>query len=329
MVMGSFLVGWAAILLRQNATGGKTAVSRLVPGVFSLAATRTLGFGPSSARGTNQSPAALTGHTAFTGYPMLRRQVLLIGTVVAALSAQDSRATPVPFRVGEQLVYDLRLKLGMVGLGRVGTGRMIVAGVETVRGRPAYHLIFAVQGGTIGFRVDDRYESWVDTVTCASLRHTQRIREGGYHRNTSYEMFPERSTYAKNGGDEQRSVSLPLDDGSFIYYVRALALDAGERREVARYFKPAQNPVVLVASRRDSVNVPAGRFDAVVVQPTIPAVGLFAAGGRAEMWMSRDARQLMVRMVTHVSFGTLELTLRSIQEGPPVLVAQSRPIGDR
>lgn len=252
---------------------------------------------------------------------MFGKQALFMALAAGALSAQEATIPPVPFAVGEQLVYDLRLKLGVLSLGRVGTGRMEVAGIEMVRGRSAYHLVFTVQGGTVGFRVDDRYESWVDTETFASLRHVQRIHEGGYSRNTTYEFYPSRATYTKNGGEERPSVELPLDDGSFIYYLRTLAMRTGERREVHRYFKPAQNPVVLVASRTDRIDVPAGRFDAVVLQPAIRGGGLFAEGGRAELWMSTGPQPVMVRMTTHLAFGTIVLSLRSIQAGNQLLAA--------
>ena len=223
--------------------------------------------------------------------------------------------------VGERLEYDLRLKLGALSFGRVGTGYTEVTGVDTVRGRPAYHLVFAVKGGIIGFHVDDTYESWVDVETGASLRHIQRIREGGYRRTTTYEMIPERATYTENGGPERPSVEQALDDCSFLYFVRASALEVGDRRELTRYFKPAQNPVVLVAERRDSITVPAGRFDAVVVRPSIRSGGMFGEGGRAEVWLGRDAQRLMLQLTAHLPFGTLNLSLRSVPPSAAVVAA--------
>src|SRR6476620_8707291 len=139
-------------------------------------------------------------------------------TVLAALGlivlpqvigAQDSRAA-VPFVVGEELTY--KATFGKI---HAGTARMRVDCIEIVRGRPAYHLIFTIDGGIPFFRVHDRYESWVDVQTLSSLRHVQHISEGGYHRNTTFEIFPDRGLYQKNGEALQPSVAHPLDDGSF------------------------------------------------------------------------------------------------------------------
>jgi hypothetical protein len=92
--------------------------------------------------------------------------------------------------------------------------------IEVVRGRPAYHLVFTIDGGIPFFRVHDRYESWVDVETLSSLRHRQQVSEGRYRRTTTYEIYPDRAAYQKNDDSLVASVSNPLDDGSFIYAVR-------------------------------------------------------------------------------------------------------------
>src|ERR1051325_2288526 len=128
--------------------------------------------------------------------------------------AQTTTVSPaavawVPLSVGEELVF--RATFGKLP---AGTARMRVEGIDTVRGRPAYHVVFALDGGIPLFRVHDRYESWIDVQTLSSLRHKQVISEGRYHRNTTYELFPDRAEYQKNDEDAQPSVRAPLDDGS-------------------------------------------------------------------------------------------------------------------
>jgi len=226
---------------------------------------------------------------------------------------------PVPFSVGEELVFKATF-------GRItaGTARMRVEGIESVRGRPAYHVLFTVDGGIPFFRVHDRYESWIDVETLASLRHTQRVTEGRYRRTTTYEIFPERAQYTKNGGAPQPSVSHPLDDGSFIYAVRAAGIRVGETRRDERYFRPDRNPVVLRGLRRDTVEVDAGTFATTVVRPSIKTSGLFAEDGDAQVWFTDDARRYPVLVRTKFSRFSLTLTLQSLTPGEGV-VASSLP----
>lgn len=227
--------------------------------------------------------------------------------------AGDERApvfAAVPFSVGEELVY--RATFGGIPAGKA---RMRVAGVERVRGRLAYHLIFSIEGGIPLFRVRDYYESWVDVETLASLRHRQRISEGSYKRTTTYEIFPERALYQKNDEPLQPSVRSPLDDGSFIYAVRVAGVRVGETRRDDRYFRPDRNPVVLSGIGRETVKVGAGTFATTVVRPTIKANGLFSENGDASIWFTDDERRIPVLVKTKFSRFTLTLALESVTEG--------------
>ncbi|MDQ6633980.1 MAG: DUF3108 domain-containing protein [Gemmatimonadota bacterium] len=221
------------------------------------------------------------------------------------------RFAPVPFAVGEELVY--RATFGGIP---AGSARMRVAGIEVIRGRPAYHVVFAIDGGILLFRVHDRYESWIDVETLASLRHVQQISEGRYKRSTTYEIYPERAAYQVGDEPPQPSVPHPLDDGSFIYAARIAGVQVGEKRVDDRYFRPDRNPVVLTGLRREGVSVGAGTFPATVVRPAIHANGLFAEGGDAEVWFSDDAARYPLLVKTRFARFSLTLSLESITTAP-------------
>ena len=66
-----------------------------------------------------------------------------------------------------------------------------------------------------------------------------------------------------------------------------------------------------VVGKADS-QVPAGTFETIVIRPTIRSSGIFSENGQAEVWVTDDARHLMVRMTAKLPFGTLSLSLREI-----------------
>ena len=216
----------------------------------------------------------------------------------------------VPFAVGEELTY--RATFGGIP---AGSARMRVDGIETVRGRKAYHVLFSIDGGVPFYRVHDRYESWIDVQTLASLRHRQNISEGRYQRNTTYEIFPERASYQKDDEPMEASVVNPLDDGSFVYAVRAAGMRVGETRRDDRYFRPDRNPVILTGLRNDTITVNAGTYATVVVRPSIKANGLFSENGDAQIWFSDDSSRYPVQVKTKFSRFSLTLTLQSVTAG--------------
>ena len=229
-------------------------------------------------------------------------------SVTPPLPAVSGRAV-VPYGVGEILTYKAHF-------GRIpaGPARMHVAGIENVRGRPAYHVVFTIDGGVPFFRVHDRYDSWIDVQTLASLRHRQQISEGGYKRTTQYEIYPERGTY-EMGDSTYASVSQPLDDGSFIYAIRGARIRVGETRRDDRYFRPDRNPVVLTGLRQEAVRVGAGVFPATVVRPSIKANGIFSENGDAQIWFSEDARRYPLLIKSKFAKFSLTLSLHSVVPG--------------
>jgi uncharacterized protein DUF3108 len=231
---------------------------------------------------------------------------------VTAESRDTSRESlRIPFGVGERLEYDVRF-----GPLRVGEGTMEVLSVEAVRGRDAWHTRFHVQGGLPFYKVDDVLESWIDSAAFNSLRFIQDYDEGGRSRERRYEIYPERAAYQEGGKQEQQSIREPLDDGSFLYFVRTVPLDVGKTYEFNRYFLPDRNPVIVKVLRRERITVPAGSFDAIVIQPIIKTKGMFSEQGEAQIWLSDDARRMMLQLKSKTKVGSLNLYLKS--QRPPI-----------
>lgn len=229
-------------------------------------------------------------------------------------SSTSHEAIARPFSPGEQLDY-----MVAVGGAKVGTGKMELIGIEDVRGEDTYHARFTVEGGFLMFKVNDVLESWFDTETLSSRRFIQNIHEVSYKKNRYFDIYPERGVLHQKGYDEMPTVPKPLDDASFLYFVRTVPLEVGKTYTFDRYFRPDRNPVVVTVLRKETVEVPAGRFKTIVIQPIIKSQGIFAEGGEAEMWLSDDDRRMMVQFKAKVPYlKTLDLYLSSYKGTVPV-----------
>jgi hypothetical protein len=261
----------------------------------------------------NPTPATATHVVSRRGDSAAHRDSVAVANKTPSVPAPASAAPPpIPsraFAVGERLTYDVHF-----GPFRVGQASMEVVGVERFRNRDAYHTRFLLRGGTAFYRVNDRYESWFDARTLESLRYAQQIDQGSYERERVFDIFPERRTFTEAGKpEEQPSVADPLDDGSFLYFLRTIPLEVGKTYEFNRYFRADRNPVRISVLRRERIRVPAGSFDAIVVRPTIKTTGIFSEGGRAEVWFADDSTRRMLQMNSRLSFGSLSLHLRRVE----------------
>jgi hypothetical protein len=248
----------------------------------------------------------------------------LMGVPVERGAASAAPAAPVvapvaavPFGPGERASYQVRVGL----LGGVGNGVMEVVGVEEVRGHPTYNLRLTMQGGVPFYKVDTRFESWLDVAKLVSRRFEQDQKEGKYKRHRIFEFFPEERRWERANTDQagELPTDIPLDDVSFLYFVRTLPLEVGQTYTFPRYFREDGNPVILKVLRKEKVTVPVGTFETIVVQPIIKTSGLFGDGGRAEVYFTDDDQRILVQMKSRVPvLKSLNLVLESYVPGKQV-----------
>ena len=244
----------------------------------------------------------------------------MVRSTLAARAAFVTIALGIPLVVRAQARplerAEYEVKVGPFG---AGTGVMEVLGQEPIDGHDTYHAVLRIEGGVGPAKVEDRFESWMDASAwndqrnVFSRRFVQDQRELGKVRQRTYELSPERKQYrrADTGETLPLNTDKPLDDVSVVFFARSLPLKVGDNYTIDRYFKADANPIVLRVVRRETVTVPAGTFETVVVRPTIKTSGLFGEGGEAELFFSDDQHHTLVRMTSKVPIiGSLSLHLR-------------------
>jgi hypothetical protein len=93
--------------------------------------------------------------------------------------------------------------------------------------------------------LSDRTRSWFDPATGSSLRYSKRERSPLTDRDEQVEILPETQRWVENGGSAELATTEPLDELSFLYYVRTLPLEDGDVYRVARHFDVRRNPVTI------------------------------------------------------------------------------------
>jgi hypothetical protein len=237
----------------------------------------------------------------------------LNGLILAELPPREGMYHP--YRPGERLVYDAHVGI----LGGVGEATLEIR-ADSLRGTRVYNTRLELHASAFfgAVKLDDLFQSWLDPATMSALRFEKEQDEPRTKTHEIYEFFPDEGEWRRSDGSEKGPLPThyPLDDISFIYYVRALPLQVGQRYVIADYFKESGNPVILDVVRRETVNVPAGRFETIVVRPTIQTRGLFGQGGEAELYFTDDALRILVMLRSKLPLlQSLEFRLKSFEMG--------------
>ncbi|MGH2568390.1 MAG: DUF3108 domain-containing protein [Bacteroidota bacterium] len=244
--------------------------------------------------------------------------------------AQDSLSVPLSetlnlrslpnesFSVGEKLLFD-------VGFSFIKAGEAMfeVSGMDTVMERPSYRIIFTVNS-TPSFswiyRVEDRYETVVDAQGLFPWRFSQKIREGKYMRDFQAE-FDQINNIARTTEGIFPIPPYVQDVVSAFYFTRTVdftGFSVGQKIAMQNFYKDSTYTMHIKYSGRQQVNVKAGTFNCLIVEPLIYEGGLFKSEGRVLIWMTDDEKKIPVKVSTQVVVGSIVAELREYSgvDGP-------------
>lgn len=240
----------------------------------------------------------------------------LVG-VTGPAAAQTNSIRSAPFYPGESMEY-------AVGYGRLPAGSLEI-GIEeldTLDGRPAYHIVFQAasnQAISYIYDINSREESWFDAREFYSLRYRRESTENDKTRTKEYVFDQQRQVRIEPDGDISPASPRAVDQVAMFYYVRLLPLEPGSKFVLRNQADPDDNPLTVEVLKRERVKVPAGTFDAYVLDLDVKTDGgLFKKGGENRIWVTTDSRHVPVKISSKVGIGSFEAELVDYARGAPV-----------
>ena len=216
------------------------------------------------------------------------------------------------FGVGEDLQFDINY-----GFINAGSAHMRVLDLVEWEGRPCYYIETQAHSNSFFdsiFPVNDTVESIVDKVGLCSWHFEKRLREGSYRSDRIY-TFDQINRYTVYEGDTLETPPFVQDVLSSFYYVRTLDLKVGESVFIDNFTRGKTSPLEVRVLRKEKVEVPAGEFDCIVVEPLLQAAGVFRHEGRLTVWLTDDRLKMPVLMRSKVLVGSISAELTNFRLG--------------
>jgi len=218
----------------------------------------------------------------------------------------DNRA----FGVGERLVFDVNY-----GLITAGEAIMHIPSYDSIAGRKCYRVEFAVNSLSSFswiYKVEDRYLTFIDVETIAPWRFEQHIREGSYRRDFVAE-FDQVRHLAITPDSVFQVPEYVHDIMSAFYYARTIdfsGFQPGQGVTLHNFYKDKSHELFVRFLGRQELEVGAGTFRTIVVEPLVTEGGLFKSEGRVVVWLTDDEKKMPVRVNTKVIIGSIDCELR-------------------
>ncbi len=254
--------------------------------------------------------------------------LLLIGSIQgesgkpesAAATAQDSLTRQVSndaFGLGERLKFS-------IGYGPItaGTAYLEVSDTNTYNGNICYRITsHTTSNGFFDnfYKVRDTILSQLDVDGLFSRYFFKALHEGSYHSSREIVLEPrhQRALFRK-GTDKPDTVSLlPFanDELSVLYYARTQPLKVGTSIHVPAMSGDTSQMIEVRVIGRETVEVPAGEFKCIVVEPMLIAAGVFKQEGEIKVWLTDDRLRMPVLMKSKILVGSIYAELEEYKLG--------------
>ena len=229
------------------------------------------------------------------------------------------------FGLGERFLFDL-------GYSFINAGKteMSIDSIVKVDGHQCYQLVSRVWSNKtfdLIYKVRDYVESNIDVNGIFSRRYVKRLNEGSYSDDKEVLYEQERNkAHLIEDGDYKNTFDIPdcaQDILSALYFVRTMEFSVGDTMAINLFDVDKAYPLKVKVNRREHVEVPAGEFDCLVVEPFLESEGMFRSEGRIELWLSDDENRIPVLMRTYIAIiGHIDAKLKEYSIGKPIAQKQ-------
>lgn len=216
------------------------------------------------------------------------------------------------FKRGEKLVY--RVHYGFVD---AGTATISVSNEnKVIDGRSTYHVIGT--GNSTGafdffFKVNDRYETFIDEKALCPVIFTRNVDEGGF-KFTQDQVYDQQYHKVNSNGKEHNIPPYAQDMLSSFYYARLFDYSnekPGKIDSIRTFVDDTIWTLKIKFIKRDTIDSDIGKISCLVFEPMVQKGRIFKHDDDLQVWISDDKNHIPIRAQANIMVGSVKLDLNS------------------
>jgi hypothetical protein len=226
--------------------------------------------------------------------------VVPAGLVAGAMGAAGISAqapNPVPFGSGERFTFVVSTS----HLGKVGEAVMALAGPVDVRGSQVLVASFDTRIRVALMTGTDESRSWFDPGAMTSLRFAKHEHRPFSSSDDSVEIRPDRHRWdGVHGTSGVVTSDHPLDELSFIYFLRTLSFLPDSTYSFDRHYDTRRSPTLVRVVKHETIATPAGEFQTVELEMRVKDGTDYDGDGVLHLWFSADRCRVPIRIESNM-----------------------------
>ncbi|TCZ74802.1 DUF3108 domain-containing protein [Flaviaesturariibacter aridisoli] len=220
------------------------------------------------------------------------------------------------FQDGEVLNYNVYYSI--IGIYVNAATATINVNTERLNNRPVYHIT-AVGKTTSSLewisKVNDRYETFMDTSTLQPYKFVRNIQEDSYRKFETVTFNRNANTAITNDG-VFKVPGCVQDVMSSLYYARNINFDAYKPGDKISFNMFIDNEVYNMYIRyegKDNIKTKYGKFRAIKFKPLLIKGTVFEGGEKMTVWVSDDENRIPLRVETPLKVGSVKVDMMGYQ----------------
>ena len=214
------------------------------------------------------------------------------------------------FAIGEKLTYVLHY-------GFIDAGRATLEVEECnkkINGRKLVHAVG--KGKSLGafnwfFKVQDRYETYLDAEGMFPWMFIRRVHEGGYEISQDYTFYQ----HKKEVSDGKKKFDVPQNIQDMIssyYYARTLDFSAakiGDLFEFNTFMDGEVFPLKIKYLGKETIKIRKGKYRCIKFCPVVQKGRIFKTEEDLQVWISDDENKIPLLAKANILVGSIKMEL--------------------
>ena len=161
------------------------------------------------------------------------------------------------------------------------------------------------------FKVRDRYESYIDTLSLRPYKFIRNVDEGGYKKYENVTFNHEAGTAVTEHG----VIPIPScvqDVLSSVYYARNIDYNKYKPNDKIPFSMFIDDEVFQLSIRylgKETVKTKYGKFKAIKIKPLLIKGNVFEGGEKMTIWVSDDQNHIPLRVESPISVGSVKVDM--------------------
>lgn len=213
------------------------------------------------------------------------------------------------FKDGEYLRF--RLHYGIIDAGEA---ELTVKKIDQkIQGREVYHIVGT--GKSLGafswfFKVEDKYETYLDVKGIFPWIFLRDINEGGYKKQQHYTFFQNKNAVKTNKGEVYKVKPSVQDMLSSFYYARTFDFSnskPGDIFTIPTFVDGEEFPLKIKLVKRESIKIRMGEFQCLKFVPVVQKGRIFKEEEDLQVWITDDANKIPLLAKASVLVGSIKM----------------------